>query len=280
MVLAAFNVNPHTSSRAIAEEVNISRQSVLNILHSHSFHPYHVHRHQALEERDYGRREEYCNWLLANIDDDAQFLSKILWTDEASFSRDGVVNTHNIHYWSDENPRWLRQVAHQVQWRINVWCGIYGDHIVGPVFYDGTLNWRRYHDIILTGAVTEFVDDLPLHANREMMFQHDGAPPHFAGNVREWLDGVFPGRWIGRAGPVAWPARSPDLTPLDFYLWGHLKALVYEDPTTTPDDMQERIRRACAQIRNDTLARVRQSMVHRAHLCVASEGRHVEHLLD
>ena len=46
----------------------------------------------------------------------------------------------------------------------------------------------------------------------------DGAPAHFARAPREVLDRWFPGRWIGRGGAVRWPARSPDLTPLDFYL--------------------------------------------------------------
>ena len=27
---------------------------------------------------------------------------------------------------------------------------------------------------------------------------------------------AFPGRWIGRGGPVPWPARSPDLNPLHY----------------------------------------------------------------
>src|SRR5207253_9767988 len=81
--------------------------SVLRILHAHKFHPYHSHRHQALEDRDYNVREAYCTWLLTAIDRDPNFLSRILWSDEAQFSRDGVVNTHNMHYWADENPRWL-----------------------------------------------------------------------------------------------------------------------------------------------------------------------------
>jgi len=29
----------------------------------------------------------------------------------------------------------------------------------------------------------------------------------------------------------AQPPRSPDLTPLDFYLWGQIKTLMYSDPT-------------------------------------------------
>ena len=34
-------------------------------------------------------------------------------------------------------------------------------------------------------------------------------------------------RWIGRGGPTVWPPRSPDLTPMDYFLLGHIKALIY-----------------------------------------------------
>ena len=36
-------------------------------------------------------------------------------------------------------------------------------------------------------------------------------------------DETFPGRWVGRGGPTAWPPRSPDLTPLEFFVWGFIK---------------------------------------------------------
>jgi len=49
-------------------------------------------------------------------------------------------------------------------------------------------------------------------------FQQDGAPPHFALTVRAYLDHTFPGRWIGRSGPLPWPPHSLDLTPCDFWL--------------------------------------------------------------
>ena len=32
---------------------------------------------------------------------------------------------------------------------------------------------------------------------------------------------------MGRRGSHEWPARSPDLTPCDFFLWGWLKEQVY-----------------------------------------------------
>jgi hypothetical protein len=48
-------------------------------------------------------------------------------------------------------------------------------------------------------------------------FQQNGAPPHYGVNVRRFLDNQFERRWIGRRGPMEWPPRSPDLTPLDFF---------------------------------------------------------------
>ena len=35
---------------------------------------------------------------------------------------------------------------------------------------------------------------------RSIVFQQDGAPPHFAADVRRFLDETFPGRWIGTGG--------------------------------------------------------------------------------
>jgi len=57
-----------------------------------------------------------------------------------------------------------------------------------------------------------------------MFFQQDGAPAHNAIiAIRRHLDQIFPNRWIGTFGVILWPARSPDLTPLDLFLWGYLK---------------------------------------------------------
>ena len=52
---------------------------------------------------------------------------------------------------------------------------------------------------------------------------------------------VFPGRWIGRGSPIPWPARSPDLSPLYYFLWGYLKSLVFETPVETGIELVARI---------------------------------------
>lgn len=125
------------------------------------------------------------------------------------------------------------------------------------------------------------MDDVPLRQRREIWFLHDGAPAHFFIAVREHLNRTFGQRWIGRGGPVAWPPRSPDLNPLDFYLWGHLKSLVYAVPINTREQLLERIQAGCQQIRNNpgVFWRVRRSWMRRARSCVESNGGHIEHLL-
>lgn len=42
-----------------------------------------------------------------------------------------------------------------------------------------------------------------------------------------WLNNHFPDTWIGHGGPIIWPPCSPDINPLDLFLWGSTKENVY-----------------------------------------------------
>ncbi|GFT82112.1 hypothetical protein TNCV_3910391 [Trichonephila clavipes] len=53
-------------------------------------------------------------------------------------------------------------------------------------------------------------------------------------------------RLISRFGPVNWPPRSCDLTPLDYFLWGYVKSLVYADKPQTLGHLEDNIRRVIA----------------------------------
>ena len=59
------------------------------------------------------------------------------------------------------------------------------------------------------------------------IFQQDGAPPNFSTTVRDFLTRTFRDRVIGRGFDIPWPARSPDLTPLDYWYWSVLKDRIY-----------------------------------------------------
>jgi hypothetical protein len=74
----------------------------------------------------------------------------------------------------------------------------------------------------------------------------DGAPPHFYNEVSSYLDDRFRNRWIERGGPMEWPPRSPDLIPMDLFLWGFVKdnAYILLLPTTL-HELKTRIRGLC-----------------------------------
>ncbi|GFW82214.1 DUF4817 domain-containing protein [Trichonephila clavipes] len=78
-----------------------------------------------------------------------------------------------------------------------------------------------------------FIPELNNRDVQELWFQQDGATCHTARATIDLLKHKFGDRLISRFGPVNWPPRSCDLTPLDYFLWGYVKSLVYADKPQT-----------------------------------------------
>ena len=111
----------------------------------------------------------------------------------------------------------------------------------------------------------------------EVWFQHDGCPAHNTRGVGTFLAEIFNNRVIANRGPVAWPARSPDFTPLDFYLWGSVKSEVYNSELPeTRGILEESIREVLLSTNRNTLRRVCRSVATRCRKCVEENGRHIE----
>ena len=56
--------------------------------------------------------------------------------------------------------------------------------------------------------------------NQTLWFQQDVATAHTARTAMRVLNEMFPARVISRRRNIEWHARSPDLNPSDFLLWG------------------------------------------------------------
>ena len=109
---------------------------------------------------------------------------------------------------------------------INVCCGVIDSMLIGPVILDDRVTGQNYLDF-LQNELPKELEDVPLATRTATYFQHDGALFHYSRHVMQHLNDTFPNRWIGRGGTTNWPPRSPDLTPLDFCLWGWMKSEVY-----------------------------------------------------
>jgi hypothetical protein len=134
-ILDAIEEDPSNSIRKIALQLEVSSKTVWKVLKRNLLYPYHIQRVQALLPRDFHPRLMFCRWLIHTMAHNNNFLPNILFTDEANFSRDAIMNFHNDHFWADENPHVIRESHFQQQFSLNVWIGIIGDYLIGPFFY-------------------------------------------------------------------------------------------------------------------------------------------------
>jgi hypothetical protein len=75
--------------------------------------------------------------------------------------------------------------------------------------------------------------------NASLWFQQDGVTTHTARASVEVLREIFPGSLISLCGDISWPARSPDLSPCDFFLWGYQKVEVFKCRPQTTDKLKD-----------------------------------------
>jgi len=105
-----------------------------------------------------------------------------------------------------------------------------------------------------------------------VIFMQDGAPPHFRCFVTDVLNERFPDAWIGRGGPTPWPPRSPDLSPLDFFLWAYIKNIVYAEKIRNIQHLQE----AIETVTRDMIQKTWQEIEFRLYFSRATNGAHIE----
>lgn len=295
-ILCYAEENPISSLRFIAREFGISYTSVHKTLRKYKYKAYKFGNHQQLFESDKIKRTDFCETLFNLINEDGNILQKIVFTDESSFSLNGTVNSQNYRfvlntyvsillillfcysnrYWSRTNQH-VQNLPHtQYNARVNVWVGIIDNVLIGPFFIDGNLNSAKFLELLRTQIVPQ-VQNLNIE---NPWFQIDGAPPHSTVEVRRYLNETFENRWIGRFGPIAWPPRSPDLSPNDFFLWGYLKSKVYNSvQIQNVEELKQRIRTACNEINPIYLSNTVQEFYNRLAYCLEREGGHFEHIL-
>ncbi|GFT21884.1 putative DD41D transposase [Trichonephila clavipes] len=155
----------------------------------------------------------------------------VMFCDEAHFWLNGYVNKQNCRIWSEANPQVYVETSLHPE-KLTVWCALWAGGIIGPNFFKND------------------------EGHNELWFQQDGATCHTAHATIDLLKDTFGDRLISRYGPVNWPPRSSDLTPLDYFLWGYVKSLVYADKPQTLDHLEDNIRRVIADIRPQMLEKV------------------------
>lgn len=265
--------SPHKSVRRLALQADIPKSTAHDILKKKlSLYPYKVTVLHQLQEADSEARVHFCRWFQEFVSDNGEdILDLTFFTDEAWFHLSGYVNSQNCRVWSSENPFEFKEKPLHDQ-KVGVWCAISRKRIVGPIFFADTINSERYCNQI----IQPFLSQLSRHELRSGWFQQDNATSHTARTTLQCLQNSFDNRIISRG---LWPARSPDLTPADFFLWGALKEKVYAGNPHTLQELRAAITANVEEITPQTLMMVFSNMQKRLKACLEVGGGHFQHRL-
>ncbi|GFT86657.1 DUF4817 domain-containing protein [Trichonephila clavipes] len=166
---------------------------------------------------------------------------RILFSDEAHFWLNGYVIKQNCRIWSEANPQVYVETPLHTE-KLTVWCALWAGGIIGPYFFKND----EGHNVTVNGdryraMITNFfLPELNNHDVHEL---------------------------------------SCDLTPLDCFLWGYVKSLVYADKPQTLDPLEDNIRRVIADIRPQMLEKVIENWTSRLDYIRASRGSPMPEIL-
>ena len=139
-ILQMVERSPRLSTRRMDSRIGVSLMQVRRTLHEEDLYPYHDQRVQHLEPGDHAQRMYMCHWIKAY----PELLSVILFSDETSFTRDGVNNSRNVHALSHNNLHVTSVPNFHRRFTVNVWCGVLGNKLIGPFVFDNNLTGNAY----------------------------------------------------------------------------------------------------------------------------------------
>ena len=129
-----------TSLRKVAGRVDIPKSSVHNVMRKRlGLYPYKLQLMQSLRQDDKRQRVQFAQWLLEH----PEIIPNILWSDEAIFSLDGTVNTHNCRIWGKLKPKhFITKSLHSP--KLCIWMTFSSKFGLEPFFFNGTIDADCY----------------------------------------------------------------------------------------------------------------------------------------
>lgn len=262
--------DPNLSIKRRSDELGVARSTLHRIVKNDlGYKPFKSVKVQFLSDEDCELRVRCCHDILQKYGN-ARRREQLFFSDECAIYGDGK-NVNSV-FWSKKDPHFWEQIQ-QHPASVMVWAAMSGNHLIGPFFMEERITAAVYIDMLRT----KFIPALnTLGLLYSAHFQQDGAPCHTAHVTQTYLNTVFPDRWVGKFGPIAWPARSPDITSCDNALWGLLKPRIISHKCRTVNQLKEVIIAEFQSIDHEMLQKIHKRTFKRFQLCIDHNGHQVD----
>ena len=276
-VLLYFKANPEASIRDAQTDLSLPRSSIFDAAKEAGLRAWKFHHVHALKDDHKRQRLEFAHFILQQPED---LLDKIIWSDEKWWMLTRKGNHKNDHYWSLFNPgeQLIKETKIQGEKKVMSWIGMTSASILKVHWFieddqPVSVNSDRYLDLLKD--VFQLIDF-------DLYWQQDGATCHCSNRVIQTLKEKFGHKIISRRSGeecVNWPACSPDLSPLDFFLHGHIESERKMKPKPkTLQELMQQIESIVQQIPVEMLQKACRDVRRRCELIIEANGGHIQNL--
>ena len=244
--------------------------------------PYKIQVMQSLTEEHKKKRVSMAKMFNNKMEAQPRWIQNVWFSDEAHFHINGVVNRQNFRYWGSENPNLKPQEKPLHSPKVTAWVAMSSKGLIGPYRFEDqrgstvTVNQHNYQEVVLKFKQEVVSRNLGV---RSAWFMQDGATCHTAISTRETLKKEFGTRIISGKTDFPWSPNSPDLNPLDYFLWGYCKDNVYKDSPRTLTELKREIEAHISTITTLMCKKVIQNFGIRLNRVITQKGSHIEHIL-
>lgn len=258
---------------------------------------YRKRKVQYLSIEDFVAREAFARTIINGLRRQMPRIDRIIFGDEIMISAERLFNSQNDGTWYVKG-----QQDHQAQLEtrrtfpksVHLWVGLnFVAGILGPFFIDDipthglspqergksekSLTGAKYRRMIEWQVLEALYQKVPRETVKtHFWWQQDGAGPHCSNEPLNFLKSIFGNRIFSRKTVNKWPARSPDLNPLDYSFWALLRREIYRLEISQFSEIKPAVREACSKISLQTVQNIIADFPLRLRACFESGGRHFE----
>ena len=189
----------------------------------------------------------------------------VIWSDEKWFMLKQSPNKQNEYFWYPFAPKIECEWCGQGGLKVMVWAGLVNGKVIIHWFDANVLvNGETYLEMLkfvvwpkVGRAVT----------SRQLWFQQDGASVHTTLQARAWLQQRFGKRVISRHTDHPWPAKSPDLSPLDYWFWSVAMRELTRVPPSSIEEMKATVEEFADSLDLEEVLKAVENIKKRAQVC-------------